>query len=50
MSNSLKIAVAGLGTVGVGIIRLLAEQSDLLKHRCGRKLEVTAVSARDSTQ
>ncbi len=47
MSNSLKIAVAGLGTVGVGTIRLLNEQCDLLKHRCGRRLEVTAVSARD---
>ena len=47
MSNPLKIAVAGLGTVGVGTIRMLAEQSDLLESRCGRRLEVTSFSVRD---
>jgi homoserine dehydrogenase len=43
----LKIAVAGLGTVGAGVLKLLAENGDLLEKRCGRKLLVTAVSARD---
>ena len=43
MSNSLKIAVAGLGTVGVGTIKLLVEQSDLFERRCGRRIEVVAV-------
>ena len=46
MSNSLKIAVAGLGTVGTGTLKILSEHGDLLERRCGRKLEVTAVSAR----
>ena len=50
MSNSLKIAVAGLGTVGVGILKLLNEHGDLLQRRCGRRLEVAAVSARDKNK
>jgi homoserine dehydrogenase len=50
MSNSLKIAVAGLGTVGVGTLKLLYEHGDLLERRCGRRLEITAVSARDKNK
>jgi homoserine dehydrogenase len=45
--NPLKIAVAGLGTVGAGLLKLLAENGALLEKRCGRPLVVTAVSARD---
>lgn len=47
MTQPLKIAVAGLGTVGAGTLKILQDQSDLLARRCGRSLEVTAVSARD---
>ncbi len=47
MSEPLKIAVAGLGTVGAGLVKLLASQAALLEARCGRRLVVTAVSARD---
>lgn len=47
MNAPLKIAVAGLGTVGAGTVRLLAENGDLLAQRAGRPLIVTAVSARD---
>ncbi len=46
MSKPLKIAIAGLGTVGAGTVKLLAEQRDLLTRRAGRAIEVTAVSAR----
>ncbi|WP_207456542.1 homoserine dehydrogenase [Azospirillum sp. SYSU D00513] len=42
----LKIAVAGLGTVGAGTLKLLAEQADVIEQRCGRRIEVVAVSAR----
>ena len=41
------IAIAGLGTVGGGVARLLAENADLLAARCGRPLRLVAVSARD---
>ena len=47
MSDPLKIAVAGLGTVGSGTLRILRENSNLLAQRCGRPLAVTAVSARN---
>jgi len=47
MSDSLKIGVAGLGTVGVGVVKILQCHGDLLAARCGRRLELTAVSARD---
>ena len=47
MSEPLKIAVAGLGTVGAGLVKLLASQAALLEARCGRRLVVTAVAARD---
>ena len=43
MDNRLKIAIAGLGTIGGGTVRLLRENADLLKRRCGRDLVVTAV-------
>ncbi len=50
MTTPLRIAVAGLGTVGAGTVRLLADQRELLLRRCGRPLEVVAVSARDRTK
>ena len=46
MSRPLKIAIAGLGTVGAGVLRLLWENGDLVARRCGRPVVVTAVSAR----
>ncbi len=47
MSEVLKIGIAGLGTVGVGVIQMLAERAPLLVERCGHRLAVVAVSARD---
>jgi homoserine dehydrogenase len=43
----LKIALAGLGTVGAGTHRLLTSNADLLAERGGRGVVVEAVSARD---
>jgi homoserine dehydrogenase len=43
----LRIAVAGIGTVGAGVLRLLQRQADVLAHRGGRRIVVVAVSARD---
>lgn len=47
MSEALKVAVAGLGTVGVGTVELLRAQAALIEARCGRAIVVTDVSARD---
>ncbi|MEE8124132.1 MAG: homoserine dehydrogenase, partial [Alphaproteobacteria bacterium] len=46
MTQPLNIAVAGLGTVGAGTLKLLQERGDLLERRCGRRIVVVAVSAR----
>ena len=43
----LRLALAGLGTVGAGVIRLVAENADLIARRAGRPVVITAVSARD---
>ncbi|MBX7201263.1 MAG: homoserine dehydrogenase [Rhodospirillaceae bacterium] len=47
MAAPLKIAIAGLGTVGAGVLKLLAANQALISARCGREIKVTAVSARD---
>lgn len=47
MTAPLKIAVAGLGTVGGGLVKLLAANAEPIAARCGRPIVVTAVSARD---
>lgn len=43
----LKVAIAGLGTVGGGVVRLIAANGALIAKRAGRAIEVVAVSARD---
>ena len=47
MSGELRIALAGLGTVGGGVIRLLEENGDLIAARAGRPIRITAICARD---
>ena len=47
MSAALRIGVAGLGTVGGGVLTLLAKHRDLVSQRAGRAIEVVAVAARD---
>lgn len=43
----LKIAVAGLGTVGAGLVKLLSDNAGIIAARAGRPIVVTAISARD---
>lgn len=42
----LRIGVAGLGTVGASVVRILARLENNLAERCGRPIRITAVSAR----
>ena len=44
---TLRVALAGLGVVGGGVVRLLADNRDLIARRAGRPIEVVAVAARD---
>jgi homoserine dehydrogenase len=46
MAKPLKVGLAGLGTVGTAVIHLLEHERDKLASRCGRPIEVVAVSAR----
>ncbi len=47
MSDSLRLGIAGLGTVGTGLLRILASNGGGIALRSGRPIEVRAVSARD---
>ena len=44
MTNGLKVGLAGVGTVGGGLVKLLAARGDTLASRAGRPIELVAVS------
>ena len=50
MTDGLKVGVAGVGTVGGGLLRLLAARKGDLAARAGRPIEVVAVSARNRSK
>ena len=50
MANALKIGVAGLGTVGASLVRILQTRANALAVACGRPITVAAVSARDASK
>ena len=47
MPAPLRIGLAGLGTVGIGVVKIVQRHADLIAARAGRPVEITAVSARD---
>ncbi len=47
MTTPLRIGIAGLGTVGANVARIVAEQGEALSARAGRKLVLAGVCARD---
>jgi homoserine dehydrogenase len=49
-SKPLRVGLAGLGTVGAGVITLLERNADLVARRANRSIVVTAVSARDRSR
>ncbi|MBC8013689.1 MAG: homoserine dehydrogenase, partial [Methyloceanibacter sp.] len=50
MSKVLRLGIAGLGTVGTGVLDLLQAHAGAIATRAGKKVEVTAVSARDRSK
>jgi hypothetical protein len=46
MADALKIGIAGLGTVGASLAKILVERRDMLTTTCGRPIEIVAVTAR----
>ena len=50
MSDALRVGLAGLGTVGAGVVRLLDANTALIARRAGRSITVVAVAARDRSR
>lgn len=50
MVAPLKVGIAGLGTVGAEVVRLIEQQNSILAARCGRGVKVVAVTARSKTK
>ncbi|MBW4984312.1 homoserine dehydrogenase [Mameliella sp. CS4] len=46
MSQPLRLGIAGLGTVGTGVVKIVRQKAALLTERSGRSIEISAVSAR----
>jgi homoserine dehydrogenase len=46
----LRLGIAGLGTVGIGVVKIVQTHADLIAARTGRAVVITAVSARDRTK
>ena len=46
MSDPLRLGIAGLGTVGIGVVTIIQRHAELLAARAGRPIAITAVSAR----
>jgi homoserine dehydrogenase len=46
MTQPLRIGLAGLGTVGVGVVRIVQTHASMIEARASRPIEITAVSAR----
>jgi homoserine dehydrogenase len=50
MTAPLRLGLAGLGTVGIGVVKIVQRHADLIAARAGRPVQITAVSARDRTR
>ena len=47
MTEALRVGIAGLGTVGASVARVVHDKAAELTRQCGRQIVVAAVSARD---
>ncbi|MDZ5698322.1 MULTISPECIES: homoserine dehydrogenase [Phyllobacteriaceae] len=47
MAEALRVGIAGLGTVGASVVRMLQDKTSDLTRQCGRGITAVAVSARD---
>ena len=50
MTAPLRLGLAGLGTVGIGVVKIVQRHADLIAARSGRPVQITAVSARDRSK
>jgi homoserine dehydrogenase len=47
MADALRVGIAGLGTVGASLVRIIQNRASELATTCGRPIEITAITARD---
>ncbi len=50
MADPLRLGIAGLGTVGTGVVKIIRQKANLLGARAGREVVITAVSARSKSK
>jgi len=50
MADALRVGIAGLGTVGASLVRIIQTRANELAVTCGRPIEIAAVTARDRTR
>jgi homoserine dehydrogenase len=50
MPQPLRLGIAGLGTVGTGVVKIVQRHADMLERRTGRKIMISAVSARSRSK
>lgn len=50
MAEALRVGIAGLGTVGASVARIMAAKSAELTRQCGREVALAAVSARNRSR
>ena len=48
--NPLRLGIAGLGTVGIGVVKIIQTHADLLTQRCGRPITIAAVCAQSKSK
>jgi len=49
MSEPFRLGIAGLGTVGTGVVRMIQTHGEMIAAKAGRPVEIAAVSARNRT-
>ncbi|MGB3278938.1 MAG: homoserine dehydrogenase [Pseudorhodobacter sp.] len=50
MAAPLRLGLAGLGTVGIGVVQIVQKHAAMIAARAGRDVVITAVSARDRSK
>ncbi|MFC7703168.1 homoserine dehydrogenase [Plastorhodobacter daqingensis] len=50
MSEPLRLGIAGLGTVGMGVVKIVQNHAALIEARSGRPVTISALCARDRTR
>jgi homoserine dehydrogenase len=46
----LRLGLAGLGTVGIGVVKIIQGQAEMIAARAGRPVAISAISARDRSR